>query len=679
MIAPLRRGAALAWLGLACALTGAQAAAPLTAERMWELSRLGDPAIAPDGRLAVVPVTRYDLSTDQPRTALWLVPVTGGAPRQLTTGSASAAEPAFSPDGRAIAFVSKRGDDEEPQIYVIELAGGEARRVTQIPTGASQPKWFADSRRIAFMSRVWPDLVRWEDQRRRLAERREAAPSGMIFDRAPVSHWDHFLDERVPQLFSVALAGGDVIAITRGSGYSPTRRDFSASSWALSPDGLEVLFEADTDPSGTSPNLDVIALPACGCKPARNLTAGNPANDSRPAYSPDGRWISYAQQHIAGFDADQRRLVLIDRRSAQRRTLAAGWDRSAEGIVWLADSSALLGSISDAGTRRVHRFDLRDGRAAPLTSTSSFSALAAGRGAVIALRESFAEPPTLVRVDLRSGAATALTHFNDSALVDMTLGRTESVAYAGARGEPIQMWITYPPDFDPARKWPLLMVLHGGPHVAMTEGTQWRWNAQVFAAWGYVVTWHNFHGSDGFGQAFADSINPDRVTLPYEDTIRAAQWLAAQPYIDPSRMIAGGGSYGGELAALLLGREHPFKALIAHAAVYDEYAQYAADYGATKPRFGGFWERAQEFARNSPHAAAANFSTPTLVIHGGLDRRVPSAEGIELFNTLQMRGVPSRLLFFPDEGHWIQKPRNSLLWYRTVQGWLAQWAPPGAR
>jgi dipeptidyl aminopeptidase/acylaminoacyl peptidase len=241
------------------------------------------------------------------------------------------------------------------------------------------------------------------------------------------------------------------------------------------------------------------------------------------------------------------------------------------------------------------------------------------------------------------------------------------------------MWVFYPPGFDASRKYPVLMLLHGGPHNAITDAVQWRWNAEVFAGWGYIVTWHNFHGSSGFGNDFADSINPDRITMPYEDTIKAADWLKAKSFVDADRMVAAGASYGGFLATTLLGRPHPFKALVAHAAVYDSFTQIAADYGAETERFFNYWEKPEEFAKYSPHTSAANFKTPTLVIHNGQDMRVPINHGIELFNTLQKRGVPSKLVSFPDENHWVLKPQNSLFWYQTVRDWVAEYAPPGVK
>ncbi|MGH6608710.1 MAG: prolyl oligopeptidase family serine peptidase, partial [Burkholderiaceae bacterium] len=398
-----------------------------------------------------------------------------------------------------------------------------------------------------------------------------------------------------------------------------------------------------------------------------------------PMYSPDGRMLAFRRQAIKGFYADRARLMLLDRRSEKLRNLTEEWDRSADGLVWSPDSDALFGSIDDAGTRRIYRFDTSGGAPRAITRDHSFSSLAvAGSGPVIVgLRQSFVEPPTLVSIIARTGAATKLSDFNDAALANLAQGRYESVTYQGANGEDVQMWVVYPPDFTPDRKWPLYLLLHGGPHNGMIDGYQWRWNAQVFANWGYVTAWPNFHGSSGFGQAWTDSITKEWAELPYQDTIKAAEWFAAQSWIDSDRMAAGGGSYGGYLAALLLGKPHPFQTLIAHAAVYNSYTQYGGDYGGSRKRHGEYWEDFERFQRNSPHMNAANFDTPTLVIHGQLDLRVPVNHGLELFHTLQNRGVPSKLVYFPDENHWILKPQNSLFWYETKRKWLEQYVAPG--
>jgi dipeptidyl aminopeptidase/acylaminoacyl peptidase len=653
--------------------------APFTAERMWTLDRLGTPALSPDGRLAVVPVTRYDVGDNKGYTDLWLFPTAGGPPRQLTSDPAPDTQPTFSPDSKWIAFLSKRGEDKQNQVYVIAVDGGEARRVTNIPTGVQVPKWFPDGRHIAFVSAIWTDLVRWEDQAARMQERQDSKMTARVWDHAPIAYWDHLLDDREAHLFSIDVNGGEPTAITRLSGYSLSKQEVDDSSYDISPDGTEVAFSADLDKTGVEPNYDLITLPACGCKPAKDVTPDNTAADGEPRSSPDGRWLAFSQQRIRKFYADRARLMLLDRSSGKVRGLTENWDRSVGDVNWLPDSRTLVASIDDAATVRVYRFDLSGAAPRAITPTPSFGSVAVGKAAAIALRQSFTEPPTLVRLDLGSGKATQLSTFNDAKLAGTAFGKVESVTYKGARGDDIQMWVTYPPGFDPAKKYPVYMVIHGGPHSGMTDGVQWRWNAHVFASWGYIVTWHNFHGSSGFGQAFTDSINPDWVTLPYEDTIKGAQWLMSKPYVDKDRMIAGGGSYGGYLTTILLGRDHPFKALVAHAAVYDTYTQIASDFGAVKPRFYNYWEKPEEFARISPHTMAANFKTPTLIIHNQMDMRVPVNNGIELFNTLQSKGVPSKLVYFPDENHWVLKPQNSIFWYHTVRDWLAKYAEPGAK
>lgn len=664
---------------LALAGTGYVRAEPYTAEAMWELARLAEPAISPDGRLSVVTVTRYDMEKNQGATDLWLVPTKPGKSRQLTTDAGNDSAPAFSPDGELIAFISKRGEDREPQLYVIAVDGGEARRVTHVPTGVSAPKWFPDSKRLAFISPVWPDVKTWADMDARMKERAQPKVSARVWDKAPVSYWDRFLEPREMHLYAVSIEGGEPQPLTPGSGLALDARDAGHASYDIAPDGAEIAVVADTDTTGIDPNRDIFVLPVEGGGPPRNITGDNGADDTAPKYSPDGRLLAFRRQMIKDFYADRARLMLYERRGAKLRNLTEQWDRSADALVWSPDSEALFGTVDDAGTRRIYRFDASGGTPRAITRQQSFGALAvAGSGPVIVgLRESFTEPPTLVSIIARTGAATKLSDFNDAALARLSTGKVESVTYKGAQGEDVQMWVVYPPDFTPQKRWPLYLLLHGGPHNAASDAYQWRWNAQVFASWGYVTAWHNFHGSNGFGQAWTDSITREWAQLPYEDTIKAAEWFRAQPWIDPERMAAGGGSYGGYLASLLLGREHPFKTLVAHAAVYNSYTQYGADDGATRKRFGEYWEDLERFERNSPHSAAASFNTPTLIIHGQLDRRVPVNHAFELFNALQNRGVPSRLVYFPDENHWVLKPRNSLFWYETKRMWLRQYVMPG--
>jgi len=650
---------------------------PLTAEWMWQLARLGLPETSPDGQQTVIAVTNFDLKADKPHSDLWLIPTAGGDARQLTARGGPDSNPAWSPDGKWIAFLGKRGDDETPQLYAMPVDGGEPRRLTSVPAGALAPKWFPDSRRLAFATWVYPDWKGWNDQAQRAKEQKDSKMTARVYDKAPARRWDRLLDERRPHLFSVALSGGEPSAITLGTGLSlplgSVTADPERDDYDISPDGKEVAFTADSDRSGVEPNHDLYTVAAEG-GPARNLTAANPAGDSKPLYSPDGRTIAYERRAIRRAYYDRARLALYDRAAGTSRVATEAWDRSASGLVWMPDGRSLVASIDDAGTRRVYRIELPSGKATALTQERSFSGLSLSRDGrtLVALREAFDEPPTLVRLDPRSGQATKLTHFNDALLAGVEMGAQESVTFAGADGASIQMWITYPPGFDPSKKYPLYLLLHGGPHLGITEGFAWRWNTQVFSGWGYVTAWHNFHGSSGFGEAFNGSIEPDWVTSPYQDTLAAAKWFAQQRWIDPARMAAGGGSYGGYLASALLGRAHPFKALVVHAGVSDLYAQYASDVGGQRKRFAEYWEDEALFHKISPHVEAARYATPTLVIHGGLDYRVPVDEGFALFNVLQNRGVRSRLVYFPNENHWVLKPQNSLFWYETTRSWLKE-------
>ena len=650
---------------------------PLTAELLWKIQRLGAPALSPDGRWAAVPVTSYDSKKDKGSADIWLVPSDGGEARRLTTHEADDSSPAWSPDGKWIAFTSKRGEDENAQIYILPAGGGEAWRLTNVPTGASAPKWFPDSKRLAFISRVWPGLS-WEEMAKRQKERKDSKVTAKVWDQAPIRYWDRWQDDREAHLYTIALEAGEPQPVTVGTGLQLSRAEPGPSSYDVAPDGNEIAFAADIDKTGVDSNFDVFLVPATGGA-AKNITTDNTAGDGSPLYSPDGRWLAFGRQLIKGFYADKVRLVLYDRAGGEKKVLTEAWDRSASGLVWTPDSRALFGSIDDAGYQRVYRIETATGKPAALTREHSFSnvEVSADGKVLMALRQSFIEPPTLVRIDPASGAVTQLSKFNDALLSEVEWGAYESVTYKGANGADIQMWVVYPPGFDRSKKWPLYLLLHGGPHNGVHDEFHWRWNAQLFSGWGYVTAWHNFHGSSGFGQEFTDSINPEWAELPYQDTLAAARYFQGKDWIDAERMAAGGGSYGGYLATVLLGRPHPFKTLVAHAAVYSLYTQYGSDGGASKRRYGEFWEKREQFERNSPHTAAANFKTPTLVIHSERDYRVPYNHGIEIFNTLQNRGVKSRLIYYPDENHWVLKPQNSIFWYGAKQEWLKEFIGAG--
>ncbi|MGY6555125.1 MAG: prolyl oligopeptidase family serine peptidase [Wenzhouxiangella sp.] len=650
----------------------------LSVDVLWEMDRLGAPVISPQGGHVVVPVTSHDMATDRAETRLWLLSVDGDVQRPLTKAGASAGNAVFSPDGTTLAFTARRDDDSAAQIYLLPMDGpGEASRLTDVPTGVSAVRWVGEH--LYFISRVWPDKD-WEAMRTQQQADRDSHVSAHVWNALPFSHWDHWIDEaRQAHVFRIPASGGDVEDITRTMGRELPRSSQGLGSFDIHPDETYIAFTSDSrDGSSVDPEIDLF-LGRIGSESAENLTAANEAGDGNPMFSPDGQTLAFLRQLIPGFYADNVNIVLHDLASGEQRVITSDWDRSASDLVWTPDSSGFFGGIDDAGTNRIWFIGVNGEAPRPVTGETSFGGLSiANDGTLVSNNHSFLFPPRVVRVSAE-GEATRLETFNDEVLANVDLGTYESVTFTGHNGAEIQMWVHYPPGFDRSQRYPLFLLLHGGPHNAITNGFHFRWNAQTFASWGYVTAWHNFHGSSGFGQAFTDYINPDWITAPYNDTIAAAEWFAEQPWIDTERMVAGGASYGGFLASILLGREHPFNALLIHAPVYNMYSQMAADFAVHATRFGHYWDNPDIYREISPHYFAGNFNTPSLIIHGQLDYRVPVGQAFELFRTLQSRGVESRLIYFPDENHWILKPNNSVFWYNEVQRWVEQFAEPGGR
>lgn len=649
----------------------------LSVEILWKLKRIGAPVISPDGKWVVAPVTRYTVSDDKSHTDLWLFSTDGSVERPLTRHGSADGQPVFSPDGSKLAFVTRRDDDSAGQIYILPInEPGEAVRLTEVPTGATAPKWVGNH--IYFVSTVWPDKT-WDEMKEELDKRRNSKMSAHTWNALPNSSWDRWLDEsRQTHLYRIPAAGGEVEPITAPTGWELPRSGAGTSNYDVAPDGSLIAFTADSKRDGVDPDLDIFIV-APGSSNATNITTDNDAPDMNPQFSPDGRYLAYVRQQIKGFYSDTRRLVLYETATGNKRVVTSDWDRSADGLVWLPDGSGLYGAIDDAGTSRLYFIGLDGSGPRPITKDTDFSSLSVSdNGTLVAINQSFMYPPRIGVVNPVNGSYQRIETINDDILKDVKMGTYESVTYMGSGGQEIQMWVHYPPGFDKNKKYPLFLLIHGGPHNGITDGFHFRWNAQTFASWGYVTAWHNFHGSSGVGQDFTDSINPDWLTKPYEDTIKAAEWFAQKPWIDSSRMVAGGGSYGGYLSSILLGKEHPFNALVIHAPVYNMYSQLAADFAVHTTRFGDYWEH-DIYEQISPHYFAGDFHTPALIIHGQLDYRVPVGQAFELFRTLQHLGIESRLIYYPDENHWILKPNNSIYWYGQVRDWIGRFAPAGAR
>ncbi|MEM7082973.1 MAG: S9 family peptidase [Pseudomonadota bacterium] len=652
-------------------------AEPLSAEALWRMDRVGAPVISPNGEHIVVGVTRYAEEDGAPESRLYLLNEDGEPARALTMSGASASSAVFSPDSSTLAFVSKRDKDEAGQVYLLPMSGpGEAQKLTDIPTGAGGIRWRGDH--IYFISNVWPGKS-FEEMATALGEKKESRVSAHVWNAMPYSFWDHWLDEaRERHVFRIHVDNQSVEALTLGTGLQLSRGSMGGNGeYDVRPDGSAIAFVANSRTEGIYPNNDVFLL-SIGGDSAVNLTSDNPASDSQPRFSPNGEKLAYVSQRIEGFYGDTARLRVRDVDSGKVTKLHEDWDRALSGLVWLPRSNGFLAAIDDAGTRRIYSIPLR-GKPTLITDATNYDGVSvAANGKVVARNQSFLYPPRVVTVDTRRKSVTRIDTFNDDVLAEIDMGTYESVTYKGADGADIQMWINYPPGFDKSKEYPLFLLIHGGPHGAITDSFHFRWNAQAFSAWGYVTAWPNFHGSSGFGQDFTDAINPDWATKPYADVMAAAEWFNSKSWIDSSRTVAGGGSYGGYLSSVLLGREHPFNSLVIHAAVYNLYSQNSADFAVHEQRFGPYWERDEMVRAISPHYEAGKFRTPSLIIHGQKDLRVPVGQAFELFRALQLQGIDSQLIYYPDENHWILKRDNSIHWYTSVRDWIAKYAAPGA-
>ncbi|GGI79882.1 alpha/beta hydrolase family protein [Shewanella gelidii] len=652
---------------------------PLSAEVLWQLSRIGNPIISPNGEYIVAPVTQYDVPEDKGATQLYLFAKDGSGQRAITAKGLRASEPVFSPDSKTLAFVSKRDKDEAGQVYLLPMDGpGEAQRLTDVPGGVYGIKWVGEH--LYFISRIFPGK-NWEEMGEQLKADKDDKVSAHQWNALPFSSFDHWIDEdREAHVFRIPVKGGDIEAITQPLKKQLSRSSQSAGSYDIDPKERWIAFNSNGWDNQVDAKVDIF-LAKIGNGKVKNITPKNNAPDRGPKFSPDGKTLAFTRQLIHGFYGDTSRLVLFDLKQQKERVMTKDWDRSVSRYSWTPDSKGFYASIADAATNRIYHINAKNGKAKPVTKQTDFGKpVIANDGTLVAANQSFLHPARIVTINPRTGKTKRLDRFNDDVLADVELGTYESVTYKGYNGDDIQMWVHYPPGFDKSKKYPLMMLIHGGPHGAISDSFHYRWNAQTFSSWGYVTAWPNFHGSGSFGQKFTDSINPDWKNKSLEDIYKATEWFKQKDWIDSERLVAGGGSYGGYLSSIILGqKDNPFNALFIHAAVYNMYSQMAADFAVHSTRFGNYWEKPEIYQSISPHYGAKNFEKPALVIHGQLDYRVPVGQGFELFRTLQTKGIESRMIYFPDENHWILKPNNSIYWYNEVKKWNARFAEPGGR
>jgi dipeptidyl aminopeptidase/acylaminoacyl peptidase len=645
---------------------------PMTAEDLWQLPRVGSPAPAPDGSACAVTVTQWDLEKNQSRARIWWVPLAGGEPRPLTAEGASSSEPAVSPDGKQLAF-TRKPDGGRAQVHLLPLDGGEARVLTDLPLGAFDPQWLPDGSGLVFGAMLIKGHLTPEATKAEL-ERREKHPvKAHVTEERFYRYWDTWLTTgEVPHLFHLDLATGTLRDLMPSSEGWFDWMDPSGQ-FDVSPDGAEVAYAAfEFDAERSLLRSRVWTVPLTGGEP-RCVAPVERGDDARPRYTPDGRAIVFGRQLDPYFYADRVRLTRYDRAGGHTEPIAADWTLSPSQWEFAADGTLLV--LAEEAARVSLFRGTGAGVPARVVRGGTLAGVNPAGDRVWFTRQTLADPPEVHVCDADGGNLRRVTRFTDAVAARYATGEVRELTFAGAQGEPVQMYLVMPPDFVEDSKPPLVHVIHGGPHGISGDGFHFRWSGQLFAAPGYVVAMVNFQGSTSWGQDFAKRIQGAWAERPFEDVMKATDLLVKSGLVDERRMAAAGGSYGGYMAAWIAGHTDRFRCIVNHAGVADLMSQYASDVtqGRGQSAGGEAWDGLERMEQWSPVRFASGFRTPMLVIHGERDYRVPVGHGLQVYGILKAKGVPARLVYFPDENHWVLKAQNGLLWNREVHGWLKRW------
>jgi len=741
----------------------AQSKHPFTFEDMMKLKRVGDPQVSPDGKWVIFSVVDVDLAANTKTPHIWIVRVgadASSAPAEQSSAVKSAAEriliadqdadrPRWAPDGKRFAFLSTKEGGSQVWIADFDSAAGKVsgvHKLTFIATEAGGELWSPDSKNILFTSDVYPDCnfrdQPWRDvtcNKAKVDETEKTKVKAQIFNHLLYRHWNaykegkrsHILVVRVPESFppSSGNNNGPLMPLPRdltpGDYDAPVFSLGGQDDYAFSPDGQEICYASNHNKNpAASTNNDLWIVPVnvgAGASPAevlaqpKNITADNPASDSSPLYSPDGRYIAYRAQQRPGYESDRFRLMLYDRKTGTRANATEDFDHWVGTFVWAPDSQRLYFSAEDNGEEPIYALSF-EATGKNLEARSKVTEIIRGFNDDLAITKDgklfyslmSLKAPTQIQMlphvpctDPQGQAntmgsrplgsrdfkdlmclANPVTHVNDDLLAQVAMSPLESFWFPGANGDKVQGFLVKPPNFDPSKKYPVKFLIHGGPQGAWGDDWSYRWNPELFAAptsgnQGYVVIMINFHGSTGYGQKFIDAINGDWGGAPFEDLMKGLDYAEqTYPFIDKTRECALGASYGGYMANWILGHTDRFKCIVSHDGMFNAESAW----GSTEEMWFNNWEfkgtpydNRESYVKWSPHQYAKNFKTPTLVIHGQRDYRLDVSEGFQLFTTLQMEGIPSNMLYFPDEGHWVMKPQNSQLWYKTVNDWVDQW------
>jgi dipeptidyl aminopeptidase/acylaminoacyl peptidase len=675
--------ACVLWAGLAVMASstrsGAQDAGKhaMTFDDLLAMHRVAEAELSPDGKWMAYTVATPDLNENRNATNLWMAPVAGGEALQLTrTGKDSS--PKWSPDGKAIAFLSARSGDS--QVYLLSMDGGEAHPLTKLSTGADLVKWSPDGKTIAFTSGVYPDCKDDECNKKRNDEKGKNKVKAHVAETLLYRHWNHWNEGTRAHLFVMPSDGsGEAKDLTAGAEYDvPPDVRGEESDINFSPDSKELCFTAVTDKvEAISTNGDLFIVPVSGGLEAKRITT-QPGFDGNPVYSSDGKYIAYHAQLKAGYEADRWRVMLYDRATGKNENLSEGFDRSATNLVWSPDNKTIYFLAENETQQPVYGMAAKAG-ATPRKVVDGFNAgmsVSEDGKTLLLTRTSLTLPSELFVAASDGRGLRQVTHTNDALLARLEMNSPEKFWFDGAEGTRVQAMLLRPPQFDAKKKYPLLVLLHGGPQTMWADSWGYRWNAQVFTAAGYVTLMINRRGSTGYAQKFTDEITGDWGGKAYIDVMKGVDAaLAKFPFVDGTKMAAAGGSYGGYMVDWIATHTDRFKSLVSHAGVYDKAAMYATEelWFEEHDSQGTPWSNPESYRKWAPvtyAAALGKYKTPTLVVAGERDYRVPYTQSLEFFSALQRQGVPSKLVVFPDEGHWVLKPLNSQFWYKTFIDWV---------
>jgi dipeptidyl aminopeptidase/acylaminoacyl peptidase len=681
---------------------------PFTFEDMMSLKRVGDPVISPDGKWVAFSAVEVNLAENTRKSHLWVVPLAGGDSKKITDDKAGESRPRFTPDGKRLSFLSAK--DGGTQVWAQDFDSatgaltGEARKITSISTEADGQIWSPDGKWLLFTSGVYPDCKDDACNKQKDEDQAKSKVKARVFRRLLYRHWTAFTGDKRTHIFIQAVSEptsantgqtwGTPRDLTPGDRDAPPFSLGGADDYAFSPDSQEVAYATNLDEvEATSTNKDVFVIPVTGGTPKKISTSLG--SDGSPRYSPDGKYIAWLMQETPGYESDRFQLVLFDRESGQIKSLTKDFDRWVGTFVWSTDSYYLYFTAEDKGEAPIFVLSRSGGNPMEWIAGHNDDLVLTPSGLYIVFTQMSAQGPNEIRSspleamyvtmpfdelpkrDPTKAQIFSVTHLNDAVLSQISMSPLENFWFTGALKAKVQGFLIKPPNFDAKQKYPVKFLIHGGPEGAWGDSWTYRWNAQLFAANGYVVVMINPTGSTGYGQAFTQAIQADWGGRPYEDLMKGLDYaLAHYPYMDGNRVCAMGASYGGYMANWILGHSTRFKCIVSHDGMFNTIAAYGDTEELWFPEWefkGTPWTSKAIYDKWSPSNYVKNFKTPTLVVHSQLDYRLDVSEGFQLFTALQKMKVPSKMLYFPDEGHWILKPQNSQLWYRTVNDWVDQW------